>query len=181
MCFWVFIAGLGWRYWPRVTGDGAGQAIAKGPHCRRDRRAGRHLSDHDSADHAWLLEAGRLRPSRPRRPAARWQATQQLVGGNAEFAAASAGGDHPGQCQGQPVDARGCRPSRRPTGRLPVDADGPIKSVKDPQGQDGRCVFNLATRRHRLPERPACARQTGWSRRTSRWWLSAWARPRSRP
>ncbi len=71
------------------------------------------------------------------------QATQQLVGGNAEFAAASAGAIIQGNAKTN-LAIRVVSTISASDWSLAVDADGPIKSVKDLKGKTVG-VFNLAT------------------------------------
>jgi NitT/TauT family transport system substrate-binding protein len=71
------------------------------------------------------------------------QATQQLVGGNAEFAAASGGAIIQGNAKAN-LTMRVVSTISASDWSLAVDADGPIKSVKDLKGKTVG-VFNLAT------------------------------------
>lgn len=71
------------------------------------------------------------------------QATQQLVGGNAEFAAASAGAIIQANAKAN-LAMRVVSTISASDWSLAVDADGPIKSVKDLKGKTVG-VFNLAT------------------------------------
>jgi NitT/TauT family transport system substrate-binding protein len=71
------------------------------------------------------------------------QATQQLVGGNAEFAAASASAIIQGNAKTN-LAIRVVSTISASDWSLAVDADGPIKSVKDLKGKTVG-VFNLAT------------------------------------
>jgi NitT/TauT family transport system substrate-binding protein len=71
------------------------------------------------------------------------QATQQLVGGNAEFAAASAGAIIQANAKAN-LAMRVVSTISASDWSLAVDADGPIKSVKDLKGKTIG-VFNLAT------------------------------------
>jgi NitT/TauT family transport system substrate-binding protein len=71
------------------------------------------------------------------------QATQQLVGGNAEFAAVSAGAIIQGNGKSN-LGMKVVSTISASDWSLAVDADGPIKSVKDLKGKTIG-VFNLAT------------------------------------
>jgi NitT/TauT family transport system substrate-binding protein len=71
------------------------------------------------------------------------QATQQLIGGNADFAAASAGAIIQANAKAN-LAMRVVSTISASDWSLAVDADGPIKSVKDLKGKTVG-VFNLAT------------------------------------